>query len=223
MCGNTYNRGDSHTRIAPTLADDVSKMFITRTQFSLPKQVYASRSLANEPHPWSRSELNIGDAQGIATPAHGAGNDMTIFEYALHDCHMAQSISALDPGLQHNNCSRRGLRRDAPAKLIGTRHPLPGVGLHFPGNKDSMELEITLIGPPCAGSIGEDISRSRGRTRAIILSNLPGVATHLEDAEELPPVNTVGVGETIVGGQASPTNSIARCYPAQRIATRHNV
>ena len=57
----------------------------------------------------------------------------------------------------------------------------------------------------------------------MILINLPDVATHLEDADELPPVYTVGIGETIVGGQASPANSVARCYRAQGIAMRHNV
>ena len=125
-------------RIAPTLADDVSKMFFNRTQFSLPKQVYASRSLADEPHPWSRSELNIGDAQGIASPAHVASNDMTIFEYPLHDRYVAQPVGTLDPGLEHNDCSGHGSRRDAPAKLIGARHRLPGVGLRSPGDKDAM-------------------------------------------------------------------------------------
>ena len=56
-------------RIASMLAGDVSKMFSTGTWISLPRWVHASSSLADEPHAWSRSELNIGDAQGIASPA----------------------------------------------------------------------------------------------------------------------------------------------------------
>jgi len=120
------------------LADDVSKLFFTRTQFSLPKRVQVSQSLADEPHPWSRSELNISDAQWIASPAHVASNDMTIFEYPLHDRYMAHPIGAFDPGLEYNDCSGQRAGRDAPAKLIGARHPLPGVGLRSPGNKDAM-------------------------------------------------------------------------------------
>ena len=83
---------------------------------------------------------------------------MTISEYPLHDRYMAQAIGALDPGLEHNNGSRRGIGGDAPAELIGARYPLPGVGLYSPGNKDAMQLEITLIGPPGAGPKGEEIS-----------------------------------------------------------------
>ncbi len=57
----------------------------------------------------------------------------------------------------------------------------------------------------------------------MLLIDLPDVAIHLEDADELPSVYTVGVSETIIRGQASPTNSIARCYRAQSIAMRHNI
>ena len=82
--------------------------------------------------------MNVGDAQGIASPAHIASNDMTIFEYPLHDRYMAQPIGTLNPGLEHNDGSERGTGGDAPAELMGARYPLPGVGLRFPGNKDAM-------------------------------------------------------------------------------------
>ncbi len=183
-------------KIASMLAGDVSKMFFTRTWFSLPRWTNGGQSLADESHAWSRSELSIGDAQGIAPPAHVAGNDMPIVEYSLHDRDMAQSIGTLDPGLQHHDGSGRGTGRDAPAKLIGARHPLPGVGLCFPGNKDAVQLEITLIGPPGAGSIGEDVSRSDGR--GMLLIGLPDVVIHLRDADKLPPVNTIRVGKPVL-------------------------
>ena len=57
----------------------------------------------------------------------------------------------------------------------------------------------------------------------MLLIDLPDVAIHLHDADKLPPVNPVGVGETIVRGQASPTDPIARRYGAQSIALSHNV
>src|SRR5579863_4739384 len=120
------------------LANDVSKMFFSRTQLSLPKQVQTSSSLADEPHTGSGSELNIGDAQGIASPAHIASNDMIISKYPLHDGHMTEAIGTLDPRLENNDGSRRGSGGDAPAELKGARRPLPGVGLHFPGDKDAV-------------------------------------------------------------------------------------
>ncbi len=57
----------------------------------------------------------------------------------------------------------------------------------------------------------------------MLLIDLPDIAIHLEDADKLPPVNTVGVAEPICRGQASPTHPIARRYRAQRIAVSHNV
>jgi hypothetical protein len=51
-----------------------------------------------------------------------------------------------------------------PAKLIGAVCPLPGVGLRVPGHKYAVKLVITLIGPPGAGGVGEDID-PRIRTR----------------------------------------------------------
>lgn len=122
----------------PSLANDVSKLFFTRTWFSLPKLVQVRSSLAEEPNAGSGSELNVGDAPGIASPAHVASNDMTISKYPLHDRYMAQTIRALDPGLEDNDSSRRGSSGDTPAELNGARYPLPGVGLHFPGNKEAM-------------------------------------------------------------------------------------
>src|SRR5690242_20555156 len=113
-------------------------MFLSRTLNSLPKQMRASSSLADETHAGSGSELNIGDVPGIPSPAHVASNDMTISKYPLHYGYMTQTIGTFDPGLENNDGSWRGTRRDAPAELMGARHPLPGVGLHFPGNKDAM-------------------------------------------------------------------------------------
>src|SRR5579863_1851575 len=95
-------------------------------------------SLADKSHPWPRSELNIGNPPGIASPAHVASNNMTIFKYPLHDRYMAHPIGAFDPGLEYNNRSRRGIGRDAPTKLIGALHPLPGARPSFPGDKNSM-------------------------------------------------------------------------------------
>src|SRR6202030_819047 len=93
-------------------------------------------SLAEKSHPWPRSELNIGNLPGIASPAHVASNNMAIFKYPLHDRYMAPPVGSFDPGLEHNNRSRRRTGRDAPTKLIGAIHPLPGIRLRFPGNKD---------------------------------------------------------------------------------------
>ena len=198
-------------------------MSFTRTWFSLPRWGNVSQSLAEEPHPRSRSELNIGYVPGIASPAHVASNNMTILEYSLHDRYMTQSVGSFDPGLEYDNSSERGAGRNAPAKLIGARYPLPGVGLRSPGNKDAMQLEITLIGPPRTGSIGEEISRAGGRVRAGLPVDLPDVAIHLHDADKLPPVNTIGVGEPVFRGKFPPTNPVAPCNRAQSIAVSHNV
>lgn len=44
-----------------------------------------------------------------------------------------------------------------PAKLIGTRHPLPRIGLSPPRHKKSVQLVVALIGPPCAYPVRKNV------------------------------------------------------------------
>ena len=76
-----------------------------------------------------------------------------------------------------------------------------------------MELEIALIGPPGAGSVREDIARSyRGGRPPGSLGNRDGaMCPHSPDADNLPAIVKIGVGEAIFGGQAPPINSVTRC------------
>src|SRR5579859_7283599 len=93
---------------------------------------------------------------------------------------MPQVARALYAWLQVDDGPRHGRTGDVPAILVGAICPLPGVGLRMPGNKYAMKLVVTLIGPPSAGWIGEDVdpwiwprwhrcwchcSRGRGRRR----------------------------------------------------------
>jgi len=98
-------------------------------------------------------------------------------------------------------------------ELISASDPLPGVRLGSPGDKDSMELEIALIGPPGAGSVREDVARSyRGSRPPGSLRDRDGaMCPHPRDADNLPAIDKIRVGEAIFGGQTPPINSITRC------------
>ncbi len=88
-----------------------------------------------------------------------------------------------------------------------------------------MELEIALISPPGAGSVREDIARScRGRRPPGSLGDRDvAMYPHPRDADNLPSIDKIGVGEVIFGGQAPPINSIARCDLAQRVSIYHHM
>ena len=108
-------------------------------------------------HAGAGGELYVRDGSGICSPARVAGNDMTVAENFFDNGDMTQITRALYAWLQVNDSPQHGRAGDMPAVLVGAVCPLPGVGLRVPGYKYAMKLVVTLIGPPGAGWIWEDI------------------------------------------------------------------
>ena len=115
------------------------------------------RLLPDKRHAGAWSKLYIRDRRGIGAPTHIAGDDVAVAENPLNNRDMSQAARALHSRLQVDDGSYNGRAGDMPAILVGAICPLPGVGLRVPGHKYAVKLVVTLIGPPGAGGVGEDI------------------------------------------------------------------
>ena len=94
--------------------------------------------LDKEGHSWTRNELHIGDLQWIRAPSHVTGDHMAIAKDAFHHSYMAQTGGPLYAGLQIYDGSIDWCGGDAPAKLVSTSRPLPGISLRPPWHEDAM-------------------------------------------------------------------------------------
>ena len=103
------------------------------------------------------SKLYIRDRIGIGAPTHIAGDDVAVAEDSFDNRDMSQAACALYTRLQIDDGSNNGRTGDMPAVLVRASCPLPGVGLRVPGYEYTVKLVVTLIGPPGAGGIREDI------------------------------------------------------------------
>jgi hypothetical protein len=119
--------------------------------------------LVDERYAGARSELNISDLPGMRAPGHITGNDMAIAQNLLDHRHVPRSICALHARLQIDDRAYHRLAGDVPAILVGARRPLPGIGLGVPGHKYPVQLVVALIGPPGAGSMGENVQTPPAR------------------------------------------------------------
>ena len=83
---------------------------------------------------------------------------MAVPKNPFYHGYMACAIGALYPGLEVYNGSNGWSGGNMPAELAGTSRPLPGISIGPPWHKYTMQLVVTLIGPPCAARIWERIT-----------------------------------------------------------------